>query len=251
MTGSPRQSDDLYDVNVEYYDLVSRTRVEALTSVVGDWASQVPAEERIVDLGAGTGRLTVVAARAAAGSDIDAIEPSRSMRAVLAARICDDDDLIGRVTIVPLGVPEAWSDIPNAVGGFMMLGALPHLEARERGALLGEIATRLVDGGSALVEVMQPWVAAEIPRQRFASVAMGRHRIEGLMQAEPSGDDALVWTMTYRRVAADGAVLDEVSGSTPCWVVGPDRFAAEAAAAGLTVKWRTDELAELAELRRG
>lgn len=248
MTSSQRRSDDIYDVNAEFYDLVSRTRVEALAGVVRDWASHVPAGERIVDLGAGTGRLTVVAARAAAESGIDAIEPSRPMRAILAARISEDDDLMRRLTVVPFGVPQAWSVVPDVVGGFMMLGALTHLEGRERDALLGEIATRLVDGGSALVEVMRPWAAAEIPRQRFASVAVGCHHIEGEMQAEPAGDDALVWTMTYRRVAADGAVLDEVSGSVPCWVVEPDRFAAEAAAVGLTVEWRTDELAEL---RRG
>ncbi len=244
-------SDEIYGVNAEFYDAAGAARLEAIAGVVRRWASQVPTGSPIADLGAGTGSLTAIVARAAAGSDVYAVEPSRAMRAVLAGRLADDEDLSRRVSVIAMGVPAAWRALPRSLGGVMMLAALPHLPAADRAALLDEIPARLIDGGSALVEVQQPWIAAEIPRQSFASVEVGRHRIEGEMQAVPFGDDGLNWTMTYRRVGADGTVLDETSGTVACWVVDPERFTREASAAGLTIEWRTDELAELRRRTEG
>ncbi len=239
-----RGDEVVYDRTAEFYDAASTDRAAVLADPVRRWASAVPAELPIVDLGAGTGRLTVVAARARS-SDVYVVEPSHLMRAVLANRIAEDDDLIQRVSIVSSPVPDAWRAIPDEVGGVMMMAAIMHLPPDDRRTLLADVASRLSTEGSALIEVMQPWTAAAIPRQQFVSVAYGRHRVEGDMEATPFDDDGLDWTMTYRRVDADGTVLDEATGSSRCWVVGPEQFASEATAAELTVEWLTDELAVL------
>ncbi|MEO1055852.1 MAG: methyltransferase domain-containing protein [Actinomycetota bacterium] len=234
----------VYDRTAEFYDAASIDRVAALGDQVRRWALTVPDSAPLVDLGAGTGRLAVIAARARS-SDVYVVEPSHSMRAVLANRVAEDSDLARRVSIVSSPVPDAWRAIPEEVGGVMMLAAIMHLSPDDRRSLLVEVAARLASDGSALIEVMQPWTATAIPRQQFVSVACGRHRIEGEMEATPFGTDVLDWTMTYRRVDADGAVLDEASGTSRCWVVDPDQFAAEATAAELTVEWLSDELVVL------
>ncbi|MEM1332540.1 MAG: class I SAM-dependent methyltransferase [Actinomycetota bacterium] len=233
----------IYDSTAEYYDLTSSERVASLRPDVERWASDLPAGLPVIDVGAGTGRLTAVLARAGS-SDVHAVEPSFAMRAIMASRLADDEELAHRVTIVSSPTPAAWGRLPEVVGGVMMLGALMHLTPEDRRALLAAIAARLTPMGSAFVELMPPWSPAPVHRQEFAVVRCGRHVIRAETVAEPVGA-ALDWTMTYRRFDATGSVLDETTSSVRCWPLHPDAFEAETAAAGLTLEWRSETLALL------
>lgn len=238
--------DELYDVNAEYYDTIIRARVAELDGVLADFATHVDRDGApVIDVGAGTGRLTTRLAHLVAPCEVIAIEPTRSLRAILASRVADDDQLAAQVTIVPSTLEAAADELPERLGGVIAFGVLPHLGPADRQLLLGVVAERVSPGGRALVEVMPPWTNDPIPPSPVADETVGRHRIECLMQGEPVGADQLRWTMTYRRRGHDGGVLHEARADSVCWVTTPQAFEAEARAAGLDVEWPTADLALL------
>ncbi|MEO1062804.1 MAG: class I SAM-dependent methyltransferase [Actinomycetota bacterium] len=234
-----------YEAAAEYYDLASIERAEVLDAVIGRWAADLPTGP-VVDVGAGSGRLTTTLARSVPSVPVYAIEPDPALRALLTARLVADVDLLARVDVIPDGIPGAWGMVPDRLAGAIVLGVLPHLPPDGRTDLLARLAERLEPRGTALVEVMPPWSADPIPQQEFVSAAAGSQRVVGEMRADPEGDDILRWKMTYRRLDSAGAPLHETTSSFRCWVVHPDRFETEADAAGFVVSWITDQVAQLA-----
>jgi len=241
--------EEIYDANAEYYDTITRERVAGLHHVVADFATQIERDGApVLDIGAGTGRLTVHLARLIAPCEVIAIEPTRSLRAILASRIADDDQLATQVTIIPRTLDVAIEMLPAQIGGAIAFGVLPHLGPLQRQQLLQLLADRMAPGGRALVEVMPPWTTDPVPMSPVADTTIGRHRIECFMQAQPVGSDQLRWKMTYRRTDERGLAVHEASADSVCWVTTPDAFELDARRCGLQLQWPA---AELAMLTRG
>lgn len=235
---------EIYDANAEYYDLITSERVAAVAPLLDAFTARLdPGTAPLVDIGAGTGRLTAHLARLVRPREVIALEPSRAMRSVLASRVAGDQALVHQVTLVPFDLDSATDHLPEHLGGAIAFGVLPHLDPAGRRHLLTELARRL--DGRALIEVMPPWTADPVPTTPMASLTAGRHRIECAMRADRLGDDRLAWTMTYRRVDERGTLLHEAVGTSHCWVVDPATFTSEARAAGFEVDWPTDDVAEL------
>lgn len=102
------------------------------------WALEPAAGMRVLDLGAGTGKLT--ATLVAAGADVTAVEPDPAMLAELRRGLPDVRALPGRVEAIPL--PDASVDAVlagNALHWFDMAAAGPEIARvrRPRGVLAG------------------------------------------------------------------------------------------------------------------
>ncbi len=99
-----------------------------------DWVLERAPGRRVIDLAAGTGKLTQVLV--AAGADVVAVEPLANMRAQLAAALPSVEALDGTAERIPL--PDASADAVFVGQAFHWFDAGPALD---------EIARVLVPGG--------------------------------------------------------------------------------------------------------
>lgn len=237
---------EVYAANAEYYDLITVDRVADFDPLLSDFVDGLGEEGGVLlDIGAGTGSFTVRLAELSQVCEVFAIEPSPSLRSILASRVSQHPGLTERITIFPHTLADVQASLPKQIGGAIAFGVLPHFSPAERLELLQMFADRLTPGARALIEVMQPWIADAIPASSFAEVRQGRHTVEGLMQAQPIGTDKLCWTMTYRRRNEQGEIIHEAVADNECWVVTPEAFAAEAQSLGLSVEWPRPDIAAI------
>lgn len=225
------QAPDTYEQVAEYYDLMALERWQQLgPALLAAFAGVDPAAGPLLDLGAGTGLITVALADALPGMAIVAVEPSRAMRTALIARLVTRADLPGRITVFPADF--ATVELPPRLGGAVALGMLGHLAHAERRALWRVLAERLAPGAPAVIEIQPPSRPVPVPLARFTHIRVGEHDYEGWARAEPVGPDRLRWTMTYRTLHGD-RLIDERVAESVFLTLGADEMEDEARAAGL------------------
>ncbi len=141
-----------YSPGAEFYDLVARRHTEALAGVLAEALAVVPAGAdaaadadddaepgTVVELGAGTGRVTRLLAHLVPRAPILAAEPSPVMRAVLRSRVHEDPDLRRRVTIRPETAQEL--ALPERIRAVVLIGVAGHLGSAT-GPTCGAAASR-------------------------------------------------------------------------------------------------------------
>jgi len=131
-------------------DAYQRGRPEYPPAVVGALAAelQLAPGARVLDLGAGTGKLT--RALLAARLDVVAIEPQPELRTLLASTVGEERALEGRAEAIPL--PD---------GLFAAVTAADSFHWFERSAALEEIRRVLAPGGSlAVMTTIPDWSGA-------------------------------------------------------------------------------------------
>lgn len=221
----------MYEQVAEYYDLMAVERWQQLgPALLAAFDGVDPTAGPLLDLGAGTGLMTVALADALPGATIVAVEPSRAMRTALIARLVTRGDLPGRITVVPAPFSEA--ALPPRLCGAVALGMLGHLTHAERRDLWCLLAGRLAPGAPAAIEIQPPARPVAVPQARFTRVRVGEHDYEGWARAEPAGPDRLRWTMTYRTLRGEHLIDERVAGSE-FLTLDAEEMAAEARAAGL------------------
>jgi ubiquinone/menaquinone biosynthesis C-methylase UbiE len=202
-----------------------------------EWALAAAPGRRVVDLAAGTGKLTAVLA--AAGADLVAVEPLANMRAELERALPSVSTLDGTAERIPL---------PDGSADAVFVGQAFHWF--DGPAALAEIARVLVPGGVLclvwnLRDDRVPWVA------ELTTVLLGAGDVltesDGI--ARPFASD--LFTATERRefpnpVAFDRARLREWACSTSRIAVLPE---AEREAALTAVMRFADEHPALADRR--
>lgn len=228
-------TDDLYDVNAEYYDAVSQAHWEpyrrALTAVLAPLAS---ARETVVDLGAGTGLGTVLLAQAAPACPVLAIEPSPALRVGLMARVVSDENVRTRTTVLPTDLDGALAaGLPDRLAGVTALNMIGHLEPASRGRLWSLLSERLVADGLAVIGLQAPASPVAIPETDFGGGEVGQRRYSGSGRAEPDGPDRVTWHMRWQVFDAGGVVVDERTATSTWWTVSPSQLAHEAGTHGL------------------
>jgi SAM-dependent methyltransferase len=226
--------DDPYQHSAEFIDLLIRDHWKLIGPTLTHALRLVdPAQGPLVDIGAGSGIGTRLAADTVADLEILAVEPSPALRAVLLSRVADSHDLQGRVTVLADQFQTAV--LPDRLSGVIAMNVLGHFSPDERQQLWSLLANRLSPGGPALFNVLPPAEPVAVPDSLMAQVTVGRHRYEGWAMAEPGGDDLLLWHMTYRTLR-DGQMLDERRATYRWWVASQQRLADELAVHGLSVE---------------
>ncbi|MFD0662832.1 class I SAM-dependent methyltransferase [Thermocatellispora tengchongensis] len=184
----------------------------------GTSSAAAPAERRaqgagpgrgpILEIGAGTGRVTEVIAAALPTAEIVAMEPSPPMRAILTSRVADDPGLRERVTVVDTAAP----DLPplDRISAAVIFGVAGHLTEPERRTLWARLRERLAPGGVIVVELMGVRTPRTIPPTLSLRETMGRQVYEWWLAGEPLGPGLMRFTTTWR-VLRDGRTVREVS----------------------------------------
>jgi SAM-dependent methyltransferase len=231
---------DPYARTAPFYDVMASSLWASLGPALESLLVGVdPTAGPVIDLGAGTGRSTVVIADSVKQGEVWAVEPSPSMRAMLLGHLGWRADLWDRVTVVAGDALRfEW---PRQVAAVVACNMIGHLDVGERGALWERLATTVAEGGFAVIGLQPPGRPARLDRTEMTSVDVGHHRYVGLAEAEPTGPRSMRWTMTYRKVAGP-TVLEEAVNTFDWWTVDVDDIRDEVTGAGLTVDARGEGL---------
>ncbi|MEV6983678.1 class I SAM-dependent methyltransferase [Sphaerisporangium sp. NPDC051017] len=200
---------DYYSTSAEFYEMVA-TRHTASSGpplarvLAGVDVSHGP----VLEIGAGTGRITEVIASALPDAEIIAAEPSAAMRAMLTSRVARDPDLRRRVTVVDHSAQDL--EPPERLSAVVIFGVAGHLTPAERGSLWRRLSGRLPDGGLIIVELMGVSSPRVIPPVMSLRETIGRQTYEWWIGGEPAQGDAMRFTTTWK-VLRDGRTVREVA----------------------------------------
>jgi len=218
---------DYYSTSAEFYELVATRH----TASSGPPLSRVlqgvdTSYSPVLEIGAGTGRVTEVIASALPQAEIIAAEPSATMRAMLTSRVARDPDLRRRVTVVDGAAQDL--PLPDKLSAVVIFGVAGHLTAPERVALWKRLAARLPVGAPIVVELMGVSSPRLIPPVMSLRETIGRQTYEWWIGGEPTEGDAMRFTTTWKVLRQDGRTVREVSDSYVWHTFDVARLAAEA-----------------------
>lgn len=141
-----------YDRTAEFHELFIAPRWHGYRSLLADHWGALCSQAVIVDVGAGTG-VGLLALAAVTAAQLIAIEPDRTMRTALMARLATDDVLAERTTVLTERVPRVVSELPDHLDGALLAHMLGHLDAPDREQLWSLLLPRLRPEAVALVTV--------------------------------------------------------------------------------------------------
>lgn len=221
-----------YDELAEFHDLFMVDPWRRLAHPLVEAFGGLGADDLVVDVGAGTGVGTRALSRASP-AQVLAIEPSRTMRTVLLARIADDPDMVRRVSVVAGTVPAALDEVPRTISGFVCAHVLGHLTGPQRIESLRALGQRLRDGGTGLLTHHDE--SEEVGRDEPVEeeVEVGRHRYRARYEGTTGA------TVTYEVLDGDRVVRRSTVSSV--WdPPSTSELLEELTAAGLVVIRRDD-----------
>ncbi|MFT2711676.1 class I SAM-dependent methyltransferase [Clavibacter sp. Sh2126] len=250
-----------YSPGAEFYDLVARRHTGAMAGVLAEALAGAsasgadagrgpdadPDPGTIVELGAGTGRVTRLLADLVPGAPILAAEPSPVMRAVLRSRVHEDPALRHRVTIRPETAQEV--ALPDRIRAVVLIGVAGHLGSDDRADLWRRCLERLVPGGVVVVDLMGT-SARSLPPTRLLRERIGIQTYEWWTTAEPGRDGAT--RFTTRWLVLDGErTVREVRGGYEWHSLDPATLEREAGRSWTVLRGGAEDAAtELAVLGR-
>jgi SAM-dependent methyltransferase len=196
---------DYYTTSAEFYEMVAARHVRTSAGPLATALSGVDTGHGpVVEIGAGTGRVTAVIAGALPGVPIIAAEPSTPMRAMLTSRVFGDPELRRRVTVV--ADPAQRLDPPSRISAVVIFGVVGHLTKDERTDLWRRLAARLPPGGPVVVELMGAGATRGIPPFRMLRETMGEQTYEWWTEAEPVQGAVMRWRTSWK-VFRDGRLV--------------------------------------------
>ncbi|SOD62661.1 SAM-dependent methyltransferase [Streptomyces zhaozhouensis] len=200
---------DYYTASAEFYEMVASRHVATSAGPLTTALSGVDTGHGpVVEIGAGTGRVTSVIAETLPTASLIAVEPSTPMRAMLTSRVFGDPDLRRRVTV--LAEPVQHVALPARVSAVVLFGVVGHLTREERGELWRMVTARLPPGGPIVVELMGAGATRPIPPFRMLRETMGQQTYEWWTEAEPVADDVMRWRTEWK-VFRDGRLVRSTS----------------------------------------
>jgi len=244
--------DTAYSASAEFYELVAerqaRSSAPALRAAL---AGVDTAAGPVLEIGAGTGRITEVLADAVPDAEIVATEPAPEMRAVLTSRVFAAPGLRHRVTVTGDSAQQvARAGAASPICAVVVFGVAGHLDRRERVALWRALAARLPAGGPIVVELMGVATPRVIPPVRLLRERVGEQVYEWWSSGTPCGDDLMRFDTTWR-VMADGALVRQVTESHRWHTLTGAALAAESGLAAERITRVGGEVtAEISVLRR-
>ncbi|MDN6304507.1 MAG: class I SAM-dependent methyltransferase [Corynebacterium sp.] len=226
-----REKDDRYAATAGAYDLFAAGyragQVAALDAVR---PKLLPRDGPILDIGAGSGLNSVWVLTHVPDSEVVALEPSPSMRALALGRVAEHPEWFTRITVRPEDFFSA--PLPPTIGGAILLGVLGHFDPGERAAVLAELAARLPEGGAALIDLQDPETPARVEPFEFTAAQIGQLSYRGIAEAWPDGGERMRWRMTYLTLDGERVLLEDTTEHV-FHHPSPGTVAAEASRAGL------------------
>lgn len=220
---------DPYSVIPGYYDLFRAAEGERALPSVEAFASLAPAGGSALEIGSGTGRITLAVAERVA--TLWCLERSPTMRAVLLAKLAQRPAYWDRVTVLPGSAPSF--ELGQRFDYVYLAGVLEHIAPADRAKLFATIAEHLMPGGTAAMDMVLTEPTPEMPERELAEVRLGECRYVHSMRAQPLGPDLSRLHITYRTFRRDDLIATDVVTRLH-HMHRPGPVLADLAAAGLT-----------------
>ncbi|WP_301174391.1 class I SAM-dependent methyltransferase [Actinomadura geliboluensis] len=221
---------DPYAFQPGYYDLFRASRGEGALPDPRFFAGRAPQGGHALEIGAGTGRITLAVAERAA--TVLCLERSATMRAVLLAKLAERPHLRARVTVLDRAAPHF--DLGGRRFDFVYLaGVLEHVPHPERPVLFEAIAEHLAEDGEVAMDMVLSEPVPDWPEHVADEATLGDCRYEMSSEARPVGDDQAHLRFVYRTYHQGDLVATEVVERAH-YLHRPDAVVADLAAAGLT-----------------
>jgi len=195
---------DPYAFAAGYYDLF-RARPDSWPPV-GFFADLAPAGGQALEIGPGTGRITLAVAERVAG--VHCLERSATMRAVLLAKLVARPDLRDRVTILDAAAPDF--DLARRFDYVYFAGVLEHIPPAVRPALLRTVAAHLVPGGALAMDMVLDLPIVDEPEHVRTSATVGECRYDLSIEIRSLGPDLAQLKQIYRTYYQDRLIATEV-----------------------------------------
>jgi len=195
----------------------------ASPTMVAWFASLVPDGGRVLEVGAGTGRVSgALAARAAS---LTCLEPSAEMRAILR------DNLAGLpVTVLPDAMPGFVA--PQAFEYAVLATVLAEIPHTDRRAVFAAIADSLTPGGMVATDMVDDEPVPDRPERKVRSAVRGGVEYTRWTAIRPVGRDVAAVRHVYRRYVG-GALVERSAVELRHWFHRPKDVLADLAAVGL------------------
>jgi len=195
---------DPYAFAAGYYDLF-RARPGSWPPI-DFFADLAPAGGQALEIGPGTGRITLPVAERAAG--VYCVERSATMRAVLLAKLAARPDLRDRVTVLAGTAPEF--DLARKFDYVYFAGVLEHIPPQARPALFRTVAAHLVPGGTLAMDMVLDLPALDEPEHHLDAATLGECRYELTLEMRSRGPDLTDLRYVYRTYHQNRLVATEV-----------------------------------------
>jgi SAM-dependent methyltransferase len=197
---------DPYAFSPGYYDLFRAGDGDRALPSVAFFAGLAPEGGSALELGPGTGRITMAVAERAAS--VCCLERSPTMRAVLVAKLAVRPDLWDRVTVLP-GSATAF-ELGRQFDYVYLAGVLEHVPVADRPQLFRAIARHLAPGGRAAMDMVLTMPAPEMAERDLDEARLGECRYIYAAQAERLGPDLSRLRMSYRTYHHTDLICTEV-----------------------------------------
>jgi SAM-dependent methyltransferase len=189
-----------------YYDLFRAKEGDTALPSVAFFADLAPEGAAALELGPGTGRITLAVAERVA--ELWCLERSATMRAVLLAKLAERPKLWDKVTVLPGSAPVF--ELGRRFDYIYLAGVLEHVPEADRPSLFRTIADHLAPGGIAAMDMVLTMPAPELAERELDEVRLGECRYVYSAQAQRLGPDLSRLRMTYRTYHGDKLVATEV-----------------------------------------
>jgi hypothetical protein len=201
---------DGYAATAGAYDLFAAAYRPAQAEALGALRPRLrPDVGPILDIGAGSGAGSEWILTEVPDSEVLALEPSRTMRALTLARAAAHPEWLPRITVRPEDFFSA--PLPRRIGGAILLGVLGHFDPGERAAVFAELAVRLPEGGAALFDLQEPASPVRVEPYEFTAARVGRLRYRGIAEAWPTGGEQMCWRMSYLTLDGERVLVEDTA----------------------------------------
>ncbi len=203
-------NDEIYSDAIEFYDIASASQPDISKKILEGFVELSAINQGIIlDIGAGTGKLTTKISSMIPHKEILALEPSKYMRIAFMTRLSEYKELQKKVTILPITLEQY--NFEDDISGVICMGVLGHLTKEERESLWETLEKRLKTDTPVLIGLLDKKFLS-VPIGTVLSIAQqGKNRYETFIREKKCNNKKKCeWVIAYR-ISYKNKVIREIN----------------------------------------